>query len=82
MDELIEGVLANGFEDVDEVEDAEPAVFICVLDVEDVVLDEEELDELPVAWLVALACKAARIAAEERFWPFGVCVACGAGASW
>lgn len=78
-DELIDDALfTNGFEeDVEEV-DEEP-VHIWAFEADDVELDDEELDE-PAAWLLAVACNAANMEADERFWTLAVC-GCGGG-SW
>ncbi len=65
-DEFIDDVvqLTNVFDDVEEFD--EP-VFIWVFELDVVELELDELDE-PEAWLVAVACNAAKIAADDRFW--------------
>lgn len=82
MDEVAQ--LTNGLvvvEDVEDVDEAElpPALLIFVFDVEDVELELDELEDPEACWL-AVAWSAAKMAADERFWPWCCgCGACGCG---
>lgn len=75
-DEFMEDVaqLTNGLvavelvEDVDEAELPPAVLLIFEFDVEDVELLLDELEDPEACWL-AVAWSAARIAADERFWP-------------